>query len=149
MSMIPQWYTRLPSPFSKKKGESGNWLENLEEEMSALASYPSGLSISSDDKNIYIAADVPGLTSKDVEVTVDNTNVLWIKGERKVTEEDKEKKFYRQSQQIFSYCIPLGDEVDSSTEPNATVKNGVMRITFKKKKDKLKETKKISVKEEK
>jgi HSP20 family protein len=151
MSLTPQWYSRLPSFFGKRRGGESNfdkWFEDLENEAKALFNqYPSGLSVSSDEKNIYIEADLPGLTAKDIDVSFDSNGVLWIKGQRK-EEEREDKKYYRHSQQVFSYCIPLGDEVDTTVEPNAICKHGVMRITFPKRKEKQTEAKKIRVTEQ-
>lgn len=149
MSLIP-WYKKgkHPSLFRNTSDlfDVNKMFENFEENLNALTDYPSGLSISSDDKYIYIEADVPGLTAKEVEVSLDDNNVLWVKGERK--EESKGKNIYRRSQHAFTYCIPLGEEVDKSSEPQATCKNGVMKITFTKKKEKQIPAKKIQVKEE-
>jgi HSP20 family protein len=148
MSLLPQWYTRLPSLLGKKKEDWANWLEEFGENFPTFANYPTGLTVSADEQNVYVEADVPGLKANQVEVSVDNMGVLWIKGERKEEKEDKEKKYYRRSQQLFSYCVPLGDDVDLSIEPKAICKNGVMRVTFIKKVGKQVEAKKIKVKEE-
>jgi HSP20 family protein len=144
MSLLPHGNRPL-----RKKGPFGlgSFFEDIEEGFKALTSQPSGLSVSSDEKNIYILADVPGLTAKDVEVSVDGQGCLWIKGERVEEKNDKNKKFYRKAVQSFSYCVPLWNEIDESVEPEASCKNGVMRIVFKKKKDKQVEAKKIRVKE--
>lgn len=142
MSLIPRWYNRIPSLFGKRSA-----LE-LEDEFAALASYPTGLTVSSDDKHVFIEAAVPGLTAKEVEVSIDADNCLWIKGNKKEEVKNKAKHFYRKATTNFSYCVPLWEEIDSS-EPQATCKNGVMRITFAKKEGSKVEAKKISVKEEK
>jgi HSP20 family protein len=146
MSLIPRWRSLFPSP---KKGSDffnfGKFFEDFENNLENLNQ--SGLSVSNDEKCIYIEAHVPGLTSKDVEVTIDNNNVLWIKGQKKVEEKDKEKKFYLQSQSAFSYCVPLWEEIDTSAEPEAICKDGIMKVTFCKKKEKQIESKKIQVKD--
>lgn len=146
MSLIPSWRSRFPSPKRKPNDifNVGNFFEDMEQDF--FEQNP-GLSVSSDEKAVYIEADVPGLTSKDVDVSLDNNNVLWVKGEKKLEEKDKKRKFYRQSQTTFSYCIPLGEEIDASIEPEAVCKDGVMKITFTKKKEKQIEAKKIKVKE--
>lgn len=147
MSLVPRWFSRFPKP-SRKAGDLFNlskFFEDLEDEMTTV---PSGLSVSSDDKHIYIDAHVPGLTAKDIEVSIDSDNVLWIKGDKKEESEDKEKKYYRRSQSSFSYCVPLWEEVDETVEPEAVCKDGIMRVKFSKKKGKQIEAKKIKVKED-
>lgn len=144
MSLLPSWNNP-----SKKKGSFnlGAFFEDVEEGFKSLASHPSGLSVSSDEKHVYVTADVPGLTAKDVEVALDNEGVLWIKGSRLEEKNDKNRKYYRKALQTFSYCVPLWGEVDETVEPEATCKNGVMSITFLKKKEKQQEAKKIKVRE--
>lgn len=149
MSLVPRWMLQFPQR-GRQTGELfdlGKFFKDIESEFESFSSYPSGLSISSDDKSIYIEAHVPGLTAKDVDVSIDNNHFLWIKGEKKEEEQSKKKKFYRQSQTSFSYCVPLWEEIDESTEPEAVCKEGIMRITFNKKKEKQIESKKIRVKE--
>lgn len=109
---------RLPSIW----GEDEDW---------PLIEAPSGLSVSEDERNVYVEAAVPGIEPDDVDVTFDK-GTLWIKGEAKEEEEDKKKKFYRKASRSFSYHVSVPSEVDPNTEPEATYKNGVMKITFAK-----------------
>ncbi|MDP2638484.1 MAG: Hsp20/alpha crystallin family protein [Candidatus Levybacteria bacterium] len=88
-----------------------------------------GLSVSEDDKNVYVEAAVPGVDPKNVDVTFDK-GVLWVKGAAE--EEKKGKKYYRKASSSFSYRVAIPGEVDWKTEPVATYKNGVMRVTFAK-----------------
>ena len=153
MSLVPRWHQRFPSLFNRKGAEEfsnlGQFLQQIEDEFGALAApHTTGLGISSDDKNIYVEAHVPGLSAHEVDVSIDSEGVLWIKGER-VEEEKDELQYYKKAQTSFSYCIPLGEEVDTAIEPQANFKNGVMKITFPKKKERQIEAKKIKVKEEK
>ncbi len=143
MSLVPRWFSNFPKT-SRRAADLFNLSKVFEDLETAV---PSGLSVSSDEKNIYVEAHVPGLSSKEVDVSIDDDNVLWIKGDKKEEVEDKEKKFYRRSQSSFSYCIPLWEEIDDSVEPHATCKNGVMKVTFKKKQPAKKEGKKIQVKD--
>lgn len=100
-----------------------------DDDWNIAASMPSGISISEDDKNVYVEAALPGIDGKDVEVTFDK-GVVWIKGE--VKEEDKNKKYYRKATRSFSYRVAVPGDIDSNTEPTATSKNGVMTVTFTK-----------------
>ena len=118
------------------------WFDMDEDEMSLTATSPSGLSISEDDKNVYVEAALPGLKSEEVEVTFDK-GVLWIKGESK-QEEKEEKKYYRKATRSFSYRVAVPGEVDMNKEPEATMENGVMTVAFPK--HPKSQPKKISVK---
>ncbi len=95
----------------------------------AIATIPNGLSVSEDDKNVYVEAAMPGLKSEDVEVSFKN-GTLWIRGEKQ--EEEKKKKFYRKATREFSYRVSVPGEIDEKREPDAGCKDGVCRVTFKK-----------------
>lgn len=101
-----------------------------DEDFWGLASTPSGLSVSEDEKNVYIEAQVPGVDPTKIEVTVDK-GMLWIKGHAE-QEEKEEKKYYRKATSSFSYHVKLPELVDGANEPEAICKNGVMKVTFKK-----------------
>lgn len=103
-------------------------MEDLLDE-TILDTFPSGLSVSEDDEKVYIDAAFPGIDPKDIEVTFDK-GILHISGEAK--EEEKEKKFYRKATSSFSYRIAIPTDVSSKEEPEASYKNGMMTVVFKK-----------------
>ncbi len=118
------------------------WFDD-EDWLSTLPGTPSGLSISEDDKNVYVEANLPGLKADDIDVTY-HKGELWIKGDRKEEEKDKNRKFYRMASSSYSYRIIVPGDVDTSKEPDASYDNGIMTVTFKKL-DEIK-PKKIAVK---
>lgn len=96
-----------------------------------LPNYESNVEISEDEKNVYIAAQMPGLQAKDIEISIDH-NTLWIKGERKEEEKDKNKKYYRRSRNFFSFQLDLPSQVEEKSEL-AEYKDGILNVTFAKK----------------
>lgn len=92
------------------------------------ANFLQGLSVSEDDKNVYVEAAVPGIDSKEIDVTYEK-GVLTIRAEKK--EEEKGKTYHKKATKSFFYRVTPGD-VDLSKEPQATYKNGVMTVTFTK-----------------
>lgn len=106
------------------------WNED-EDLMPLSSSVTSGLSVSEDDKNIYIEASVPGIDPKNIDITFHDGN-LWVKGETKEEERDKTRKYYREATRSFSYRVAVPGEIDPSQEPQATYKHGVMKIAFAK-----------------
>lgn len=132
---------RVPSIFDLE-GDEDRWLNLFNDAGSNLSS---GLSVSEDDKHVYVEAAVPGVNPDNVEVTYDK-GVLWIRGEQEQKDEDKNKKFYRRASSSFSYRMAVPGDVDMSKDPQATYKNGIMKVTF----DKVPEAqpKKIAVKTE-
>lgn len=99
-----------------------------------------GLSISDDEKNVYVETAVPGVDSKDIDVTY-SKGILTIKAKRK--EEEKGKTYQRRATESFLYRVSP-DGVDAKLEPTAELKNGVMKVTFAKTPEE--KAKKIAVK---
>lgn len=109
-----------------------------------LPSTQTGLSISEDEKNIYVEAAVPGIDPNNIDVSYQD-GYVWIHGEVKDEEKDKKRKYYRQSAKSFSYRVAIPGDVDTNAEPEATYKNGMMIITFAK--SPASQPKKIKVKQ--
>lgn len=106
---------------------SSLWEDLMEE--TRMDTIPSGLSISEDDKNVYVDAALPGIDPKDIEITF-GRGILHINGQ--VREEEKGKKFYKKATSSFSYHVSVPEGVDTKKEPDVTYKNGMMRSVFKK-----------------
>lgn len=92
-----------------------------------------GLQISEDENSIFVEAAMPGLDDKDIELTYEK-GTLMVRGERKETEEDKKRKYYRRSSNSFIYRLNVPGNIDETSEPNAEFKNGVVKVTFPKQK---------------
>lgn len=118
------------------------WLDD-EDWLTTQPNTQSGLSVSEDDKNVYIEAHLPGLKAEDIDVTF-HKGELWVKGDRKEEEKDSKRKYYRLASSSYSYRVMVPGDVDDTQEPDASYKDGVMTITFKK--SSKAEPKKISVK---
>ena len=106
------------------------------------AFHQSGLSLYEKPGHVCIEAALPGLESDQVEITLDR-GMLSIRGEKEVKEE-KGRKYFRRSLQSFYYTTAIPSNADTSKEPNAYFKNGIMHIEFKKLKGK--EPKQIRIK---
>ncbi|HYF05607.1 MAG TPA: Hsp20/alpha crystallin family protein [Patescibacteria group bacterium] len=119
----------IPRSFWNVPNRVGSIFDDLEDFGAMLPS--SGLSVSEDENHVYVEAHVPGLDPKNIEVTFDK-GVLWIKGKQEDQEEDKKRKYYRKSAQAFSYHVSVPGNIDPNQEPDATVKNGIMKVTFAK-----------------
>lgn len=91
--------------------------------------HSSGISVFEEGSSVVIEAALPGLSAENIEVTHAHGYLL-IEGERK--EEEKGRKYYRKATSDFFYRIPIPPGADFSAEPEAIFKDGIMRITFKK-----------------
>jgi HSP20 family protein len=103
----------------------------------------SGLTISEDDKNVYVEAALPGLKIEDVDISFDK-GLLWIKGQRKEEEKDKKRSYFRKAVSSYSYHLSVPGNIDIKSDPEAAYKDGILTVTFKKAKQD--QPKKINVK---
>jgi HSP20 family protein len=100
-------------------------------------SFAPRVDIAEDEKALYIHAELPGIKKEDVKVSVNNDNVLIIKGEKKRDskfEEKAEDKCFLRVERSFgtftrSFMLPDNVKTDSI---NAKYDNGVLNITLDK-----------------
>jgi HSP20 family protein len=84
------------------------------------------------DKEIKVAAELPGLDEKDIEVLLSG-NLLTISGEKKAEQEEKRENYYRMERSYGSFqrSVQLPAEVDED-KIEATFKKGVLTISLPK-----------------
>ena len=80
--------------------------------------------------SLVVKADVPGMTAKDIEVTLTEDGVT-VSGQRSEEKEVKEKDFYRCERSYGSFMrqvpLPAGADRDKA---QANFKDGVLEISF-------------------
>jgi len=93
--------------------------------------YPA-LNISEDTNNIYVRAEIPGVASADLDISVEG-DTLAIKGERKACQVDEKVSFHRREIQCgrFSRAVTLPSRVDAG-KVGAKAANGILTITLPK-----------------
>ena len=81
------------------------------------------------ENQLVVEADLPGLSAKDVKVTVENDNLI-IRGARSFSEEISEETCYRIERRygVFERVLPLPDDVDSD-KVAAEFSDGVLKVT--------------------
>jgi len=102
--------------------------------------------VSEDEKAYKIAAELPGLEEKDIDVTVTG-DMLVLKGEKKQEKEEKNKNYYlsERSYGSFQRSFALPESIDQS-KIAAEFSKGVLTITLPKTAEAQKQQKKIEVK---
>jgi HSP20 family protein len=91
-----------------------------------------------------INCEVPGLEKEDIELSV-ASQVLTIKGQKKIDTEDREKKYYRR--ETFSGSFQRTISLPASADPEgiqAELKDGILSVKLPKKKEAI--PKQITVK---
>lgn len=102
--------------------------------------------ITEDDKAYKIAAELPGTSEKDIEVSLSD-DMLVLKGEKRQEREEKEKNRYlsERSYGAFQRSFALPDGIDRD-KIAAEFSKGVLTLTLPKTTDAQKQQKKIEVK---
>ena len=98
--------------------------------------------ITEDDKAYKIAAELPGMSEKDIEVSL-----LVLKGEKRQEREEQEKNRYlsERSYGAFQRSFALPDGIDRN-KIAAEFSKGVLTLTLPKTQEAQKQPKKIEVK---
>lgn len=132
--MTRQQHSLVPSLFDREIFPTN--LKNLFDQqfLPSLTTLENGtsLSISEDNAHVYVEAALPGMDSKDIDLSIEN-DILWIRGQKKEETKDKERKYYSKLNRSFSYQLHIPETVDIEKEPKANYKNGIMEVTFQKK----------------
>ena len=90
------------------------------------------IDVAEEEDAIIVRAEVPGCKADDIEISV-HGNVLTISGEKKLSEEKKEKGYYHVESTYGSFRreLTLPTDVDQS-KIDATCKNGVLSVILPK-----------------
>lgn len=112
--------------FERPWGVSPTWASNW-----APPVLPS-VEVAETDDEIQVTAELPGMTEKDVEVTLEN-DMLVLRGEKKQEHEEKKKNYHMVERAYgeFHRVLPLPAGID----PNkvlAKFKDGVLKVTLTK-----------------
>jgi len=112
------------------------------------SNYHPKIDIYEDDKSIYFEAEVPGISKKDLNISV-HDNTLTITGEKKKSSEggeEKGKNFFRTERSFgtFTRSFTLPDEVNVE-KIDAKFTDGILKIAIEKAVPKKPEERVISI----
>ena len=153
-----KWSRKTPSPvegqmnpLSMLQRQMNSLMEDF---MSGFGFQPLGskgftprINVAEDRENIFVAAELPGLSQDDVEVTL-TREALTIRGEKKEEYEEKDGKSSHYAERSYGYferVIPLNCEVNED-RVDAEFKNGVLKIKLGKSAAAQEKSKKIPIK---
>lgn len=103
----------------------------------------SGARIYEENNQLHVEVPLPGLSLKDIEVSL-SKGVLLVKGGSTEEEQDKKRKYYRSSKRNYSFSVVLPAQIDEKQEPQAVYADGILNISLQLAKQD--ETRKITVK---
>ncbi len=106
------------------------------------------LDVKEDDKAFHVAADLPGLTEKDIDVSFDD-GLLTIRGEKKVEREEKKDTWHivERSSGSFARRLSLSAAIDAA-KIAAKFEKGVLTVTLPKLAEEKASARKIEIKSE-
>lgn len=122
----------LDTLFEREEGPASIWAPEID--------------VSENSEEFVVKADIPGISEKDLSVTLSGDNLI-IKGERKEEKEEKGKHFHRVERRYGSFqrSIPIPVAVDPD-KIKAEYSNGVLEIHLPKTAEAKPKEIKISVK---
>lgn len=157
-SLIP-WNTRSPAnmpverdPFSLLHTEMNRLFETASREfgrdlwaLDGFGGWPK-VDVTDAEDHVRVDAEVPGLSEQDVDVTLKDS-VLTLSGERKVENEDQDRRVSERFVGRFARQIPLGYEIDEDNV-EARFANGELTVTLPKIAQATNGAKRIEIKSE-
>ena len=122
------------------------WSNPLRERERWTDGYLPPVNVREDDGHVIAEVELPGMSEKDIEVTV-NRDTLRISGEKKQKEETKEENYYcmESSYGSFDRLVDLPTEVDEE-KAEAQFNKGVLTVKMPKSREAKTKSKKIPVK---
>jgi HSP20 family protein len=125
------WDSFLEGRHIRKSEDDREWLPSVD--------------VSETKNDLVVRAELPGLESKDIDISMNN-GYLTIKGEKKNEREEKDENYHliERSYGSFSRSVRLPKEVQSD-KITASFKNGILKITLPKSEEAKKKEIKIKV----
>ena len=124
---------RWRAPESAFRNELENLFDTFFQQAEARSDdFVPALDVTEEKDRYVVKAELPGLTAKDVNVTVEN-GMLTIRGEKKQESEEKGKNFHRIERRYGSFqrVLALPTTVDAA-KTEAAYKDGVLTVRLTK-----------------
>ncbi|NPV05917.1 MAG: Hsp20/alpha crystallin family protein [Syntrophaceae bacterium] len=105
------------------------------------------IDVSDSGELVKVTAELPGLSEKDVEITLEKDTLI-LKGEKREEKEEKGKNYWHSERRFGSFRreIPLPEGGVDESKVKAEFKDGVLTITLPKTEEAKKQMKKIPIK---
>ena len=116
------------------------WSDDFE----SVRLFPS-IDVVEDDTHYKVEVEMPGMDEANVKVSLDN-NLLTIKGEKTVSQQDKDKNYLRREINYGCYerAIALPDYLDTE-QAKATFKKGMLWVDIPKKMEFAKQKRELKI----
>jgi len=145
-SGLSPWYSPL-MPFSSLRDEILDVFDNFNLGITPTLTeqFVPRIEIKDQENSYLVAAEVPGMSEKDMSVTIRDNNLI-LEGEKKLEHKEEKRGMYRSE---FSYgsfyrTIPLTEEVDPD-KVSASYRNGILKVTVEKRPEAQRKSKKVPI----
>jgi HSP20 family protein len=118
------------------------WPDIWDEDMAPMTA-SNNLDLFETENEVVVRANVAGVPEENLDMTYEK-GVLWIKAEKTEEKDDDKTKHYSRSSWSYSYKVAVPGMLDHTSEPEVTLKDGVVTVRFKK--AEASKPKKLSVK---
>lgn len=99
----------------------------------SIAHFDKGLNIYETDNSVVAEVSLPGIPEDKIDVSVDKGVVrVSASMEEKSEEKGKRKYFVSSMSQAYNYSFRLPEGLSDKDEPEASLENGVLTLTFQK-----------------
>src|SRR5947209_6479401 len=114
-----------------------------QEKANESLAYSPNLTLYEDEHSVCVEVDLPGLKKEEVRATFLKGELI-IQGSQKEESEEKSRVYHYKANRKYAYQLRIPGDIDDTKELDAEFKNGVLKVTFAKKKKP--EAKYISIK---
>lgn len=124
------WHRDPFAEMGRLRKEMDNLLGTARRGIAPAAGVFPALNVSEDEDNLYVRAELPGVTPEEIEITTKENNLI-IKGKRKIAAEGEKVSYHRREREAGSFrrIISLPTRVDAD-KVTAVSKNGVLTVTL-------------------
>jgi HSP20 family protein len=129
-SLMP--WTGMPSLKHEMERMFDRFADFKLDEFPATGEWAPSMDVSETKDAVMVKAEVPGMDSKDIQISLQE-QLLTIKGEKQMVKEEKEERYYRMERTYgaFTRTVRLPVAVDGS-KVSASFKNGLLTVTLPK-----------------
>jgi len=133
--------------FERLSKRFGDFANDFEKGISfEMGGFSPRVDVLEDTKSIYFEVEIPGVKKEDVKVSVNNENILTIKGEKKFERKDEVNSCCRSERSFgeFMRSFQLPDNTDSE-KISASYNNGILTLTVPKIEPALPKEKEVTI----
>lgn len=90
-----------------------------------------GMEVYETEKQVVVKVNVAGVSEDNIDITFEK-GMLYINAQKSEEEADEKRNYYSRGSQQYAYRISVPGEIDLSNDPDASLENGVLTVTFTK-----------------